>query len=74
MKINVKKVFGSIGAVILGLGGLVAAGKAGFGENLSFGKTGGDETPETPDATAPAAEPEAVEAEEVKTEPDGEGE
>lgn len=64
MKLNAKKIFGGIGAVILSVGGLIAAGKSGFGENLSFGKSD-DEAP-APDNTA--AEPEKVEAEEVKTE------
>lgn len=70
MKINAKKIFGGIGAVVLSLGGLIAAGKSGFGENLTLGKSEDDEAP-APDNTAPAAEPEKVEAEEVK-EPDGE--
>lgn len=67
MKINAKKIFGGIGAVILSVGGLIAAGKSGFGENLSFGKSDDDGAP-APDNTAPAAEPEKVEAEEVKEE------
>lgn len=71
MKLNLKKIAGSAGALILGIGGLIAAGKAGFCENL--GKSSGEEPNETPDTAAPA-EPEAVEAEEVKDEPDGEEE
>lgn len=70
MKINFKKIAGSAGALILGIGGLIAAGKSGFCENL--GKKPEDETPETPEA-APAEPAQEVEAEEVK-EPDGEGE
>lgn len=70
MKINFKKVAGSVGAVVLGLGGLIAAGKAGFCENL--GKSSGEEPNETPD-NAPAAEPAKVETE-TETAPDNGGE
>lgn len=34
---KVAKIAGKIGAGLLGLGGLVLAGKSGFGENLKFG-------------------------------------
>lgn len=34
---KVMKVAGKIGAGILGLGGLILAGRSGFGENLKFG-------------------------------------
>lgn len=69
MRINIKKVAGSIGAVVLGLGGLIAAGKAGFCENL--GKPADDQAPETPDTAAPAEPVTAEEVKEEKTEPDG---
>lgn len=69
MKLNLKKIAGSVGAVVLSLGGLIAAGKAGFCENL--GKSSGEEPNETPD-NAPA---EPAPAEEVKEEtPDNGGE
>ena len=64
MKINFKKIAGSAGALILGIGGLIAAGKSGFCENL--GKHADDEAPAEPKDETPA-EPaaEEVEAEEV---------
>ena len=40
---NVWKILGKIGAGALGLGGLILAGKAGFGENLKFGKSDEDD-------------------------------
>ncbi len=39
------KVIGKIGAGLLGLGGLILAGKTGFGESLKFGGAGEDELP-----------------------------
>ena len=36
---NALKVIGKIGAGLLGLGGLILAGKSGFGESLKFGSS-----------------------------------
>lgn len=34
---KIAKIAGKIGAALLGLGGLIMAGKSGFGEDLKFG-------------------------------------
>lgn len=34
---RIMKVAGKVGAALLGLGGLIMAGKSGFGEDLKFG-------------------------------------
>lgn len=65
MKLNIKKIAGGIGAVILGMGGLIAAGKSGFCENLGKSEDNGTPEPKEEPAAEPAPAAETVEAEEV---------
>ena len=44
---NIWKILGKVGAGALGLGGLILAGKAGFGESLKFGSSDEDLPPVT---------------------------
>jgi hypothetical protein len=47
---NIWKLLGKVGAGALGLGGLILAGKAGFGESLKFGSSDEELPPvEAPD-------------------------
>ena len=68
---NVWKIIGKIGAGALGLGGLILAGKAGFGENLKFGRDDEDDFVDDCDVCGETAEnvpendtPEVTETEE----------
>lgn len=58
---NIIKLFGAIGAAALTAGGLVVAGRTGFGKSEEPEETGGEKAPE--EGSEPATEAEAVQTE-----------